>query len=112
MQKTMNFRKWYWGISLFLLFVGAILMNPDGAMAQNKTLLRMGAVPSGSGWYFYMTQFSNTISQNLPNVDISVRETGGTRENTIRMSKNELERGLTEALVAYEAYRQLLAAGT
>lgn len=105
MQKTMNFRKWYWGISLFLLFVGAILMNPDGAMAQNKTLLRMGAVPSGSGWYFYMTQFSNTISQNLPNVDISVRETGGTRENTIRMSKNELERGLTEALVAYEAYR-------
>jgi len=38
-------------------------------------------------------------------VEISVRETGGTRENTIRMSKNELEMGLSEALVSYEAYR-------
>ncbi len=105
MQKKMNFRKCLWVASLFLFYTVLIFTTAENAMAQDKTLLRMGAVPSGSGWYFYMTHSATTVSQNLPNVEISVRETGGTRENTIRMSKNELEMGLTEALVAYEAYR-------
>ena len=106
MKKAMHFRKCLRGVFVFLLFLGAILMLPESAVAQDKkTLLRMGAVPSGSGWYFYLTQSATTISQNLPHVEISVRETAGTRENTLRMSKNELEMGLTEALVAYEAYR-------
>jgi TRAP transporter TAXI family solute receptor len=83
-----------------------ISLLPGFSQAQEKkTLLRLGAVPSGAGWYFYLSQTATVLSRSLPKVEISVRETGGTRENTIRMSKNELELGLTEALVAYEAYR-------
>lgn len=81
-------------------------MSTGLSLAQEKkALLRIGATPSGSGWYFYTSQTATILSQDLPNVEISVRETGGTRENTIRMSKNELEMGFSEALVSYEAYR-------
>ncbi len=87
---------------IYLFFFGGM----ENSQAQEKkTLLRMGAVPSGSGWYFYASQTATVISQKQPILEISVRETGGTRENTIRMSKNELEMGISEALVSYEAYR-------
>jgi TRAP transporter TAXI family solute receptor len=75
-------------------------------LAQDKrTLLRVGATPSGTGWYFYTAQVATVLSQNLPNVEISVRETGGTRENVLRMGRKELDMGFSEALVSYEAYR-------
>jgi TRAP transporter TAXI family solute receptor len=106
MEKMVNRRKRLWLILPILLSFVLISMIPGSSLAQEKkTLLRLGAVPSGSGWYFWLSQTATVINRNLPNVEISVRETGGTRENTIRMSKNELEMGLTEALVAYEAYR-------
>jgi uncharacterized protein len=82
------------------------LAGTGSSLAQDqKTLLRIGSTPSGSGWYFYTSQTANIISQDLGNVEITVRETGGTRENTIRMSKKELDLGFSEALVSYEAYR-------
>ncbi|MDI6755681.1 MAG: TAXI family TRAP transporter solute-binding subunit [Thermodesulfobacteriota bacterium] len=106
MQKVMNHKKKLWLVFFLLFFTGFFWVNPEGSVAQEKkTLLRLGAVPSGSGWYFWLSQTATVINRNLPTVEISVRETGGTRENTIRMSKDELEMGLTEALVAYEAYR-------
>ncbi len=106
MQKTIHHQKRFWLILLVLFLLGSIFLTPECSLAQEKkTLLRLGAVPSGSGWYFYASQTATILSQNIPTVEISVRETGGTRENTIRMSKNELEMGLSEALVSYEAYR-------
>lgn len=106
MRKVMNQQKRLWLVFPILIFIFLISMMPESSLAQEKkTLLRLGAVPSGSGWYFWLSQTATVVNRNLPKVEISVRETGGTRENTIRMSKNELELGLTEALVAYEAYR-------
>lgn len=93
-------------IFVVTIFFMVFFLLAGASIAQDKkTLLRLGAVPSGSGWYFWLSQAATVISRDLPQIEISVRETGGTRENTIRMSKNELELGLTEALVAYEAYR-------
>ena len=84
----------------------SLLAGAGSSMAQEqKTLLRIGSTPSGSGWYFYTSQAATIISQDLANVEITVRETGGTRENTIRMSKKELDLGFSESLVSYEAYR-------
>jgi len=97
MEKVVNRRKRLWLIIPILLSFALISMIPGSSLAQEKkTLLRLGAVPSGSGWYFWLSQTATVINRNLPKVEISVRETGGTRENTIRMSKNELEMGLTE----------------
>jgi len=106
MERTMNSQRRIWLGFFILIFIVLISTMPEFLLAQEKkTLLRLGAVPSGSGWYFYTSQTATILSQHLPKVEISVRETGGTRENTIRMSKNELEMGLSEALVSFEAYR-------
>jgi len=43
------------------------------------------------------------ISANPP-YEITVRETGGTRENAIRLSRGELDLAFTEALVGYEMF--------
>ena len=106
MQKAMNHQKRFWLILLMLFLLGSIFLTPECSLAQEKkTLLRMGALPSGSGWYFYATQVATVVSRHSPKVEISARETSGTRENAIRMSKNELELGMGEALVSYESYR-------
>ena len=106
MSKLKNYREF-----TLLCFAGALTVFCSWAgggisLAQEqKTLLRIGSAPSGSGWYFYTSQAATIISQDLANVEITVRETGGTRENAIRMSKNELDLGFSEALVSHEAYR-------
>jgi len=106
MQKITNQQKRLCLVFLILIFVVFTSMMPQLSLAQEKkTLLKMGALPSGSGWYFYCTQIGAVVSQHSPKVDITARETSGTRENTIRMSKNELDIAMSEALVSYEAYR-------
>ncbi|MBM4331801.1 MAG: TAXI family TRAP transporter solute-binding subunit [Deltaproteobacteria bacterium] len=89
-----------------LVALGAILgMADQGLASEKKIQFKMGAVPSGSGWYFYASQMATVLSQRVPGMEITVRETGGTRENTLRMAKKELDIGLSEALVSFEAYR-------
>lgn len=88
-----------------LVALGAILGMADPGLASEKKIqFKMGAVPSGSGWYFYASQMATVLSQRVPGMEITVRETGGTRENTLRMAKKELDMGLSEALVSFEAY--------
>jgi TRAP transporter TAXI family solute receptor len=96
----------FWLIVLLIFSLTLFLGKPGELLAQEKkTLLKMGALPSGSGWYFLSTQIATVVNRNLPNVEISARETTGTRENVLRMSKNELDLGMSEALVSYECYR-------
>jgi TRAP transporter TAXI family solute receptor len=101
-----NPQKEIWFVLLILFFTVLILMNSQSSQAQEKkALLRMGALPSGSGWYFYATQVASVVSRHLPTVEISARETTGTRENAIRLGKKEMEMAMGEALVSYECYR-------
>jgi len=103
-EKKYRTQKVLWLLAAVLLF--SFSMGAGLSLAQEKkVLLRLGATPSGTGWYFYNAQTATVLSQNLPNVEISVRETGGTRENVLRMSRKELEMGFSEALVSHEAYR-------
>lgn len=70
------------------------------ALAQGFNL---GAVPTGTGWYFGISETARVISENTP-YEITVRESGGTRENAIRIGRGEIDLAFTEALVAYELY--------
>lgn len=72
-------------------------------LAQAQDALNMGAVPTGTGWFFGISEGARVISANTP-YEITVRETGGTRENAIRLGRNELDLAFTEALVGYEQY--------
>lgn len=73
------------------------------ATAQAETALNLGAVPTGTGWFFAISEGARVISANTP-YEITVRETGGTRENAIRLSRGELDLATIEALVGYEMY--------
>jgi uncharacterized protein len=63
----------------------------------------LGAVPTGTGWFFGIAETARVISANTP-YEITVRESGGTRENAIRIGRGEVDLAFTEALVAYELY--------
>jgi len=82
-----------------LLAIGSL-----GALsAQANTSLNIGAVPTGTGWFFGISEGARVISANT-DYEITVRETGGTRENAIRLTRGELDLAFTEALVGYEMY--------
>jgi len=70
---------------------------------QAQTSLNLGAVPTGTGWFFGIAEGARVISANS-DYEITVRETGGTRENAIRLNNGELDLAFTEALVGYELY--------
>lgn len=72
-----------------LLAVSAL----TAATAQAQTALNMGSVPTGTGWFFGISEGARVISANTP-YEITVRETGGTRENAIRLTNGELDSGL------------------
>ncbi len=107
MEKKRFRKNYFWLVLLVIISITLFFWGKAGDLLaqEKKTLLRMGALPSGSGWYFLSTQIATVINRNLPQVEISARETTGTRENVLRMSKNELEIGMSEALVSYECYR-------
>lgn len=82
-----------------LLVLGSLM----SVNTQAQTSLNLGAVPTGTGWFFGISEGARVISANTP-YEITVRETGGTRENAIRLSRGELDLAFTEALVGYEMY--------
>lgn len=64
----------------------------------------IGVAPAASGWYFGFSELSRLVSANSP-LEVSVRETGGSRENTIRLGRGEIDMGLVDAPGAFEAYK-------
>lgn len=86
-------------IPVSLLAMGAFASTA----AHAQQALNIGAVPTGTGWFFGISEGARVISANTP-YEITVRETGGTRENAIRLGRNELDLAFTEALVGYEQY--------
>ncbi|NGO90637.1 TAXI family TRAP transporter solute-binding subunit [Vreelandella stevensii] len=65
--------------------------------------LGIGVAPAASGWYFGFSELSRLVSGDSP-LEVSVRETGGSRENAIRLGRGEIDLGLIDAPGAYEAY--------
>jgi uncharacterized protein len=87
--------------SLLGLPLAACLMTfGSAAYGQGYNL---GAVPTGTGWFFGISESARVISANTP-YEITVRESGGTRENAVRLGRGEVDLAFTEALVAYELY--------
>ena len=69
-EKKYRTQKVLWLLAAVLLF--SFSMGAGLSLAQEKkVLLRLGATPSGTGWYFYNAQTATVLSQNLPNVGSS-----------------------------------------
>lgn len=71
--------------------------------ASAQEAINIGVAPAASGWYFGFSELSRLASADSP-LEISVRETGGSRENAIRLGRGEIDMGLVDAPGAYEAY--------
>jgi uncharacterized protein len=82
-----------------LLALGALAVAPASA----SEAFNLGAVPTGTGWFFGISESARVINENTP-YEITVRETGGTRENALRLTRGELDLAFVEALVGYELY--------
>ncbi|CAN5656785.1 TAXI family TRAP transporter solute-binding subunit [soil metagenome] len=83
------------------LLAAAFGLTAGGALAQSA--LNVGAVPTGTGWFFGVAEAARVMSANT-DYELTVRETGGTAENAVRLTRGELDLGFTEALVGYELY--------
>lgn len=81
----------------------ALLAASLTAPALASEAVSIGVAPAASGWYFGYSELSRIVSTDS-SVEISVRETGGSRENTIRLGNGEIDLALVDAPGAYEAY--------
>ncbi len=73
------------------------------APAAAQEAVSIGVAPAASGWSFGFSELSRLVSADSP-LEVSVRETGGSRENAIRLGRGEIDLGLIDAPGAYEAY--------
>lgn len=81
----------------------AMLTAGLATTALASEAVSIGVAPTASGWYFGYSELSRIVSADSP-LEVSVRETGGSRENTIRLASDEIDLALVDALGAYEAY--------
>lgn len=90
-------------LSFLPTFAAATFLASFSVQATANESVSIGVAPTASGWYFGYSELSRLISSDSP-LEISVRETGGSQENTIRLGRGEIDFALVDAPGAYEAY--------
>ncbi|MBI5606860.1 MAG: TAXI family TRAP transporter solute-binding subunit [Deltaproteobacteria bacterium] len=81
--------------------------HPQPASAASKKQLAMGSTQSSSSHYAYFVAVAKVINAKVPEVNISVVETGASVDNINRMKKGDLDMGMTTVHVQYQAYHGL-----
>lgn len=92
--------------SIMVIGLGGLLL-PQPALAASKKLLAMGTTQSSSSHYAYFVAVAKVINTNLPDVNITVVETGASVDNINRINKGELDLGMTTIHLQYQAYHGL-----
>ncbi|MBI5966381.1 MAG: TAXI family TRAP transporter solute-binding subunit [Deltaproteobacteria bacterium] len=83
------------------------LSYPHPALAASKKLLAMGTTQAASSHYAYFVAVAKVINTKMPDVNITVVETGASVDNINRIKKGELDLGLTTIHLQYQAYHGL-----
>jgi len=91
---------------LFSLFLFNVFSAEQG-FAAGKKLLAMGTTQAASSHYAYFVAVSKAINTRVPEVSVTVVETGASVDNIKRMAKGELDFGLTTIHIQYQAYHGL-----
>lgn len=95
-------------ISFFIMAIGLVGVSlPQSALSASKKLLAMGTTQSSSSHYAYFVAVAKVINTKLPDVNITVVETGATVDNINRINKGELDLGMTTIHLQYQAYHGL-----
>jgi TRAP transporter TAXI family solute receptor len=86
------------------LAAALVLTGTDPAHAQKKRLA-MGCTQTASSHYAYCVGAAKAINLAVPDVDVTVVETGATVDNLKRMMKGTLEYGLVTPEQVYLAWK-------
>ena len=87
--------------------VTATALFPADGWAASKKLLAMGSTQSSSSHYAYFVAVAKVINARVPEVNISVVETGASVDNINRIKKGDLDLGMTTIHLQYQAYHGL-----
>ena len=87
--------------------VTATVLLPTDGWAASKKLLAMGSTQSSSSHYAYFVAVAKVINARVPEVNISVVETGASVDNINRIKKGDLDLGMTTIHLQYQAYHGL-----
>jgi len=91
---------------LWLLASGLLLtvFSAEQGDAAAKKLMAMGATQSSSSHYAYFVSVAKVINARVPDVNISVVETGASVDNINRIKKGDLDLGMTTIHLQVQAY--------
>jgi TRAP-type uncharacterized transport system substrate-binding protein len=87
-----------------ILTLALALATSDPAEAQKKRLA-MGCTQTASSHYAYCVGAAKAINLAVPDVDVSVVETGATVDNMKRMQKGALDYGLVTPEQVYLGWK-------
>jgi TRAP transporter TAXI family solute receptor len=90
-----------------IALVVAGLISPVTISSASKKLLAVGSTQTSSSHYAYFVAFAKVINTKVPEVGLSVVETGATVDNINRMKKGELDMGMLTMHTNYEIYHGL-----
>lgn len=75
--------------------------------AEPKKRLMMGSTASVSSHYAYAVAATKVLNRDIPEINVTVVETGGGADNLKRMRKGELDFSLNGLDILYQAYKGL-----
>jgi TRAP transporter TAXI family solute receptor len=95
-------------IFCFIMAIGLVVLSmPESSLGASKKLLAMGTTQSSSSHYAYFVAVAKVINTKVPDVNITVVETGASVDNINRINKGELDLGMTTIHLQYQAYHGL-----
>ncbi|HEX7128189.1 MAG TPA: TAXI family TRAP transporter solute-binding subunit [Thermodesulfobacteriota bacterium] len=90
--------------ALVLAAPGGERDRADAAQSGPTRQLSIGATSASSGTYAYFVAVAEIVNQNVPNVNLTVVETGAAAENTRRVVSGAIDMGLSGTPEDYNAY--------
>ncbi len=89
---------------VFASITAAVWLLPGDGWAASKKLLAMGTTQSSSSHYGYFVAVAKVLNARVPDVNVSVVETGASVDNINRIKKGDLDLGMTTIHLQYQAY--------
>ena len=91
-------------VVFFIAFIAmTTVLVPCESWAASKKLLAMGATQSSSSHFAYFVAIAKIMNTQVPDLNVSVVETGASVDNINRINKGDLDLGMTTIHLQYQA---------
>ncbi|MEM4406644.1 MAG: TAXI family TRAP transporter solute-binding subunit [Candidatus Methanomethylicaceae archaeon] len=101
-MKKLTSLRFIWIVSAIAAVSIGLVQEP---YAGSKKQLAMGSTQAASSHYAYFVAIAKIINDNVPEVNVTVVETGASVDNINRIKKGDLDLGMTTIHLQYQAYQ-------